>query len=167
MKDRLLRNGLAEGASPTPLIFSPSGHLAGIVYVDPETIPQLTTGRYDFIALAECFGHMYEEPDAYWYAHGDSRAKRGRVDDAVAMSIEEKIHAIYPDWELDDLNVPDDVADRQSYFDYGTFDFREKCCLNVMLVEWEEGVAYRLGTGICHLDAFEQGSPVKREIVLG
>ena len=166
VKDRLLRNGLAEGASPTPLIFSPSGHLAGVVYVAPETIPHLATGRYDFIALAECSGLLYEEPDAYWLAHADSRAKRGRVGDA-AMSIEEKVHTIYPDWEMDDLNVPGDVAARQSYFDYGTFEFRERCCLNIMLVEWEGGIAYRLGTGICHSDAFEQGGPVQRDIVLG
>ena len=166
VKDRLLRNGLASGASPTPLIFSPSGHLAGIVYVAPETIPQLPTGRYAFIALAECSGHMFEEPSPYWYAHADSRAKRGHVDD-VAVAIEEKINAIYQGWEVDDLNVPDDVAARQSYFDYGAFGFRERCCLNVMLVEWEGDVAYRLGTGICHLDAFEQGGPVRRDIVLG
>ena len=166
VQDRLLRNALAEGASPTPLIFSPSGHLAGVVYVARETIPQLTTGRYDFLALAECSGHVYEEPSPYWLANADSRAKRGRVDD-VAMSIEEKVNTIYPEWEVDDLNVPDDVAARQSYFDYGTFEFRERCCLNVMLVEWEGGVAYRLGTGICHLDAFEQGGDVRREIVLG
>lgn len=166
VKDRLVRNGLAVGALPTPLIFSPSGHLAGVVYVAPETMRQLATGRYDFIALAECFGHMYEEPGPYWLAHVDSRAKRGRVEDAT-MSIEEKIHKIYPDWEVDDLDVPGDVAARQSYFDYGTFEFRERCCLNVMLVEWRDGVAYRLGTGVCHLDAFEQGGPVKRDIILG
>ena len=167
VKDRLLRNGLAEDASPTPLIFSPSGHLAGVVYVASETIPLLATGRYDFIALAECSGHLYEEPDAYWYAHVGSRARRGTVDDAAAMSIEEKINTIYSGWGVDDLNVPDDVADRQSYFDYGTFEFRERCCLNVMLVEWEGGVAYRFGSGICHLDAFDQGGAVRREIVLG
>ena len=166
VQDRLLRNGLAEGASPTPLIFSPSGHLAGVVYVAPETIPHLTSARYDFIALAECSGHMFEEPSPYWYAHGDSRAQRGRVGD-VAVSIEEKIHAIYPDWDVDDLNVPGDVAARQSYFDYGIFEFRERCCLNVMLVEWKGAVAYRLGTGICHMDAFEQGGSVRRDIVLG
>lgn len=166
VKDRLVRNGLAEGASPTPLIFSPSGHLAGVVYVAPETIPQLATGRYDFLALAECSGHSYEEPGPYWLAHVDSRAKKGRVDDAT-MPIEEKILTIYPEWEVDDLNLPGDVAARQSYFDYGAFEFRERCCLNIMLVEWEEGVAYRLGTGVCHLDAFEQGGPVRRDIVLG
>ena len=166
VQNRLLRNGLAQDASPTPLIFTPSGHLAGIIYVAPETIPQLPTARYDFLALAECSGQIFEEPSPYWYAHGDSRAERGRVDDA-ALSIEERIRVIYPGWGVRDLNVPRDVAARQSLFDYGIFEWRERCCLNVMLVEWEGGVAYRLGSGICHADAFEQGGPVKRDIVLG
>ncbi len=166
VKHRLRRNGLTDGASPTPLIFSPSGHLAGVVYVAPETISQLPTGRYDFIALAECSGEPHEEPSGYWLAHVESRAKRGRVDNAE-MPIEEKIQTIYPGLEVDDLNVPDDVAAGQSFFDYGVFEFRERCCLNVMLVEWKEGVAYRLGVGICHVDAFEQGGAVTKDVVLG
>ena len=166
IKDRLLRNGLAYGASPTPLIFSSSGHLAGVVYVAPETIQRLATDRYDFIALAECSPSGYEEPGPYWLANVESRAKRGRVDDAK-MPIEEKVRKIYPDWEVDDLNVPFDVAARQSFFDYVVFEFRERCCLNVMLVEWRRDVAYRLGIGICHLDAFEQGGIIERDIFLG
>ena len=35
---------------------------------------------------------------------------------------------------MHDLGVPGDVAARQSYFDYGAFEFWERCCLNIMLV---------------------------------
>jgi hypothetical protein len=35
------------------------------------------------------------------------------------------------------------------------------------MVEWHDGVAYRLGVGKIHIHAFDAASPVRKKILLG
>jgi hypothetical protein len=52
------------------------------------------------------------------------------------------------------------TEDADYIFDPNRFDAGKKWCVyNVMLVEWIYGVAYRLGIGRVHLDAFFEAKP--------
>ncbi|KAI4281887.1 MAG: hypothetical protein L6R38_003353 [Xanthoria sp. 2 TBL-2021] len=80
------------------------------------------------------------------------------------------------------LDDSEDVTLEKSYFpdrpavkiskvgdcDPRRFDLTKPWCLyNIMLVEWKHGVAYRLGVGKVHIDAWAQARPQKKIIVLG
>ncbi|KAL8838917.1 MAG: hypothetical protein Q9170_001954 [Blastenia crenularia] len=61
-----------------------------------------------------------------------------------------------------------DKADDSSACDQRRYDTEKPWCLyNVMLVEWIGEVAYRLGVGTVHIDAWAQAKPRKRVITLG
>ena len=52
--------------------------------------------------------------------------------------------------------------------DQRRFDVSKPWCLyNVMLVEWEAQVAYRMGLGTVHIDAWAQAKPREKIITLG
>ena len=38
---------------------------------------------------------------------------------------------------------------------------------NILLVEWRERVAFRLGIGLFHVDAWAQAQPVRKLVTLG
>jgi hypothetical protein len=62
----------------------------------------------------------------------------------------------------------DQVIDIMQPFDPTEFDASAPWCLyDVLLVEWVDGVAYRGGIGVCHVDAFRGGHPVTRRVILG
>ena len=53
-------------------------------------------------------------------------------------------------------------------FDTDVFDkWSEWLLYNIMVMEWRDGIAYRVGIGICHVDAFHRADPVHKRIVLG
>lgn len=53
-------------------------------------------------------------------------------------------------------------------FDQQWYDATKPWCVyNIMLVEWIDGVAYRLGVGQMHIDSWAQAHPVKKIIELG
>ncbi len=54
------------------------------------------------------------------------------------------------------------VFDRQSYDAYKPF-----CLYEFLVVEWQENVAYRLGIGVIHIDAWAREKPTKNFIILG
>lgn len=66
-------------------------------------------------------------------------------------------------------NAPDINTSRSGYgFDEQRFDSNKPWCMyNIMLVELREGVAYRLGVGRIHIDAWAQAKPEKKTVVLG
>lgn len=79
-------------------------------------------------------------------------------------------------WSLDhkrpEINQDDVTASESSEpefaFDHTRYDAEKLFCVyNVLLVEWKDGVAYRLGLGWVHIDAFHQAFPEKKLIVLG
>ena len=67
------------------------------------------------------------------------------------------------------LDRPDiHTATERCGFDQYIFDATKPWCMfNVMLVEWEGEVAYRLGVGRVHLDAWAQAHPKLKVVKLG
>jgi hypothetical protein len=65
--------------------------------------------------------------------------------------------------------APDMNTSQNAYgFDERRFDSKKAWCLyNIVLVEMKEGVAYRVGVGTMHIDAWAQAKPEKEMIVLG
>ena len=86
-------------------------------------------------------------------------------------SVEEKIHKNYPNLVLESsvYSTYDSKVSREVPFDHDMFDkFKKWCLYNVMMIEWDsDDVASRTGIGVCHIDAFEQASPVRKRITLG
>lgn len=39
--------------------------------------------------------------------------------------------------------------------------------ISVMMIDWHDGVAYRVGVGQVHRDAWEKAGAIRKEIVLG
>jgi hypothetical protein len=53
-------------------------------------------------------------------------------------------------------------------FDRNWYDWRICWCLyNVLMVEWRDGIAFRMGVGMIHIHAFDNASPEWRKIILG
>ena len=73
---------------------------------------------------------------------------------------------------LEKMHFPDrpniDTWSDQCGFDQQRYDAKKPWCMyNIMLVEWKDGVAYRLGVGKMHIDSWAQASPKKKIIELG
>ena len=61
-----------------------------------------------------------------------------------------------------------DTATEGCGFDQQRYDAEKPWCVyNIMLVEWKGEVAYRLGVGRMHIDAWAQANPKRKQIVLG
>lgn len=52
-------------------------------------------------------------------------------------------------------------------FDRRKFEEKLLDCYNVLLVEWEHGIAYRMGLGHIHIDAFHAANPIWQDVRLG
>ncbi|KAI4190017.1 MAG: hypothetical protein L6R41_001072 [Letrouitia leprolyta] len=127
------------------------GDVAGCVMVPSELALNLSpTKRYNLINISRT----------------KTREQKGRGEgnpdllvDAEDVSIEKQR---FPDRE--------DVmkANDSSGCDQRCFDTKKPWCLyNVMLVEWVGEVAYRVGVGTVHIDAWARARPRKRVIELG
>jgi hypothetical protein len=93
------------------------------------------------------------------------------VPDSDLPLLEEKIHERYRDWFVDEPGPEHEhkmFRGTELPFDRTEFDASKPWCFyDVMLIEWKDGVAYREGIGVCHIDAFRRANPVVRRIVLG
>lgn len=134
-------------------IFENEGLLAGTVRVPGPIASDLAKGRHEFILLSR------------------TRLDNKKLYEQDPLKIEKQSLA---NWSLDHIppKIEDDTASDSSQpefaFDHTRYDAEKLFCVyNVMLVEWKEGVAYRLGLGWVHIDAFHQAFPEKKLIVLG
>lgn len=57
--------------------------------------------------------------------------------------------------------------DETIWWDHGRFEKKFYPLYNVLLVEWRDFVAYRIGLGMVHIDAFHAANPVWAPIRLG
>ncbi|KAL8658661.1 MAG: hypothetical protein Q9202_007489 [Teloschistes flavicans] len=81
------------------------------------------------------------------------------LDDSEAVTLEK---AYFPD--RPDVNRPKKMTD----CDPRRFDLTKPWCLyTIMFVEWKDRVAYRIGVGKMHIDAWAQAGPQKKTVVLG
>lgn len=135
-------------------IFDHEGVLAGTVRVPGPIASDLAKMRHEFILLSR------------------TRLDSKNLYEQDPLKIEKQSLA---NWSLDHIPpkiTHDDTASDSSQpefaFDHKRYDAEKLFCVyNVMLVEWKEGVAYRLGLGLIHIDAFHQAFPEKKLIVLG
>lgn len=135
-------------------IFDREGLLAGTVRVPGSIASDLANVKHNFILLSR------------------TRLRGKNLYEQDPLEIEKQSFA---NWSLDHKPPEIDQYDTASEFSQPKFAFdhtrydAEKffCVYNVMLVEWKDGVAYRLGLGWVHIDAFHQAFPEKKLIVLG
>lgn len=81
------------------------------------------------------------------------------LDDSDAVTLE---NSFFPD-RPDVYTFKDNCGCDQQRFDVT----KPWCLYNVMLVEWNDGVAYCLGVGKVYIDAWAQSRPKKKIIILG
>ncbi|KAI4198196.1 MAG: hypothetical protein LQ350_005432 [Teloschistes chrysophthalmus] len=137
-----------------PLLLHDSGNfIGGYVMVPGEITMRLSNDdahAYDFIRISRT--RTWEQDD------------RGEEDpdllnDSEAITLEK---SYFPD-------RPDMKTSSNAYAcDPRRFDLTKPWCLyNIMFVEWKEGVAYRIGVGQMHIDAWAQANPKTKNVVLG
>ena len=66
------------------------------------------------------------------------------------------------------INPQPNTGQDDELFDLQYYDANICWCLyNVLMVEWQDNVAYRLGIGLVHIHAFDAAEPVKNRLLLG
>ena len=135
---------------PLPLR-DPDGFIAGYVLVPGDVSTKMNAEtHYEVIMISRAM--IFSQADR-------GEGPPDLLVDSEATTLE-KTH--FPD-------APDVNTSRNGYgFDEQRFDSKKPWCLyNIMLIETREDVAYRLGVGTMHIDAWAQARPVKKTIVLG
>lgn len=135
---------------PLPLR-DPDGYIAGYILVPGDIFATLSSeGHYEIVMISR--------------AKNFSQKDRGEGNPDLLVDSEattlEKTH--FP-------TAPDINTSRNGYgFDEQRFDSNKPWCLyNIMVVQVKEDVAYRVGVGTIHIDAWAQAKPKKKTIVLG
>lgn len=129
------------------------GRLAGTVRIPGPVAIHLLKGSHEFILLSRT---RLDEKNLY---------------DEDPLKVDRKRFANWSQehtpFEVQD-DAPSDIWGPKYAFDHTRYDAEKFFCVyNVMLVEWKEGVAYRLGLGWVHIDAFHQAFPERKSITLG
>lgn len=134
-------------------MFDREGRLAGTVRIPGPIASDLSKGSHEFILVSR------------------TRLDQKNLYDEDPLKIDKKHFA---NWSLEHTSFkveddnPSDIWGPKYAFDHTRYDAEKFFCVyNVMLVEWKEGVAYRLGLGWVHIDAFHQALPEKKFITLG
>ena len=142
---------------PLPLL-DPDGYLAGYIKVPGEVFIRFrddianetfVPNGYEFVMISR--GKIFQQKD-----RGEGNPDLLVDSEAITM---EKTH--FPD-------RPADSFSESCGFDQQRFDATKPWCIyNIMLVEFIDGVAYRLGVGIMHIDSWARANPKKKIIELG
>ncbi|KAL8653527.1 MAG: hypothetical protein Q9226_003816 [Calogaya cf. arnoldii] len=137
---------------------SPEGYLGGYLKIPGEIFTRFLNDSvngtwpldvYEFVMISRAMAPQQED-------RGETNP--GLLVDAEAIDMEK---TSFVDRPVD--------HEYQGYgFDWQQYDARKPWCLyNIMLVEWKDGIAYRLGVGQMHIDAWAQAHPIKKIIELG
>lgn len=158
-------------------VFDKNGHIAGEVCVPGKILQTMNPGKYDFLLLSRSdssLSHTFSNPksDLQFLSDNfpitfDESDKFATISETVLSEKDEhetesEVHAQlfsrpYSSWE-----------DAEYVFDKNHFDRETKWCIyNVMLVEWTDGMAYRVGVGRVHIDAFFEAKPRWKHVILG
>lgn len=132
-------------------VFNQKGDRAGAVLIDSNMFNERGPGKYEFVVISQTT-RFPSTVDPSW----DSSTQTflpSRADRKVAREPEE--------------SDSDEEEDQKEVFDPRCYDNKKYWCLfNVLMIERRDGIAYRLGIGKLHIDAFDEHSP-KKLIVLG
>lgn len=135
-------------------IFDKDGFVAGIVYVPGSIASSLKVGSFEFVSLSR---------------------RRGESSDTNFMRVYKSFREChYPGPASDFQNVPSSVTIYPGQsplsadgFNSGRYNkYKPWPLYNVMMIERNGGIAYRLGLGIIHIHAFIQAGPEEKLIVL-
>ena len=127
-------------------VFDRDGYQAGVVVVDGNTSAQLTPGLHSFIKLSQTTLSPGMD-DPAWDAATESFSG---VPGAPGLT------------PFVQYGPSEELFDPEKYSCDVCW-----CLYNVLLVDWKDGVAYRVGVGKIHIHAFNQADPQKRRIELG
>ena len=127
-------------------VFDSDGLRAGIVTLDGNSFQRLTPGLHEFICLSQTT-LSHADSDPAWDEETESYAGKPGGSPITPRPL---------------LNQEDEP------FDQGRYDPNICWCLyNVMMIEWQDGVAYRVGIGQVHVHAFDRVSSRSHKILLG
>jgi hypothetical protein len=127
-------------------IFDSDGIRAGVVTLDGNTFLKFIPGLHEFISLSQAT-LSHADSDPAWDEETESYAGKPGGPPVSSRPL---------------LDVEDEP------FDQGRYDPNICWCLyNVMMIEWQDGVAYRVGIGQMHIHAFDRASPQSHKILLG
>jgi hypothetical protein len=135
-------------ATCTLSVLDDQGNHAGTILAVSQILGSLCSGKLDFLALSRTT-MAFDTTDPSW----DTRTQS----------------FLYPPQERPPLVSRKRVITGQelNIFDRKAFDMYKLWPLyNVLLIEWKEGVAYRLGIGKIHVDAFDPVAS-RKNIILG
>ena len=138
-------------------IISSDGFVAGTVYVPAHILGTLTDKLYEFICLSRRRGFVGDTigQDIYAKYQGYDTYPQSK-DDFEKFS---KHPTLYPDQYH--------IGKTQDKYDHTRYNKNKPWPLyNVMLIERKEHLAFRVATGIIHVTAFLQASPVQKLIFL-
>jgi hypothetical protein len=156
-----------------------NGHTMGYFIVPVEVLPSMDhTKLYDFVVIART-RHRVTRKEA-------KETKEPPKPEEISASSSEKIADIEgPSTKksLEDYDDEKDVTTEENFFsdepqmenakwdlgfDRRRFDaYKPFCLYEFLLVEWIDGVAYRIGTGKAHIDGWAREDPKWKMITLG
>lgn len=123
------------------------GHRAGTVALDSILFNDLGSGNYEFVAISQTTLHR-SSVDPSWDPATQTYLL-SQEDREVILDAEEG------DSSDGGLNFYD-ARPREEVFDQHKYDKKKYWCLyNALMIEWRDGIAYRLGIGYFHVDAFD------------
>ena len=135
-----------------PIVFrDPDDYVAGYAMVPAELATKMNAeALYNVVRISR--GKLFEQKD--W-----GEGNPDLLDDSEAITM---VKTHFPDRP----NI--ETAPELRCFDQQRYDSTKSWCIyNVMLVEWVGDVAYRLGVGAVHIDAWAQAKPQTTIVTLG
>jgi hypothetical protein len=141
------------GLAVCPLALRDSdGHVAGAAHIPASVSSRLQfPSEYNFIMVARTRKALSNE---------DYSAVSDPPDDD--NDAEETPAEFEDELEARDVDLAWDSFDERKYDEEKSWNLYD-----IMMVEWSQDIACRLGVGTCHIDAFWQAKPVWKRVILG
>ena len=155
----------------TLYLFIVDGKCGGAVGLPGSIAKSLESGKHEFILLSRTaigrYGY-WKDQDPPNESFPNDFEERHRYPDENDSSNEEGCNDPPVNIESFGSNLHPEHLVPGYGFDKRCFDEHKPWCMyNVMMIEKKDGVAYRLGLGSVHIDAFFAASPKWKHIVLG
>ncbi|KAI4210838.1 MAG: hypothetical protein LQ351_006333 [Letrouitia transgressa] len=116
------------------------GFLAGKIHVPLQLIEMLKGKYQEFICLSRRRYDQFDDGSAPQLAEDDFKSTSNQV-------------TLYPDAAS--------PGAQYGYFDHRRYNrYKPWPLYNVMMIEWDNGVASRIAVGILHVTAFWQANPI-------
>lgn len=140
-------------------VFDQNQHVVGTVHVSGD-VAQRLDAMYEFVALSRTT--LTNDDGDTAFLDGTFQLPHSEDDKDVVSWAEADIQRFSgSSSSITEVRHPHAFDDR-------VFDAKKPWCLyNVLLIEWGNGVASRLGIGKIYINAFYRALPVEKEFILG